>query len=154
MMTDIGEEAAVEVQPQIEHNERESTVDFSNAMKNLADGLLAVYQAPLQQIKGELYELTTKQETLISQMEVENKKLSDTQEDVELNELFSTVKIYQGKLATIKKEMMTIHERSFKLKKRALRLQQIKQKEALNREQQREQEIRKEQELIGKPSTT
>lgn len=37
------------------------------------------------------------------------------------------------------------------MQKRALRLQQIIQKEALNREQQREQEIRREQELIGKP---
>lgn len=37
------------------------------------------------------------------------------------------------------------------LQKRALRLQQIKQKEALNREQQREQELRREQELIGRP---
>jgi len=30
-------------------------------------------------------------------------------------------------------------------------LQQVKQKEALNKEQQREQELRREQELIGRP---
>jgi len=36
------------------------------------------------------------------------------------------------------------------LQKRVLRLQQIKQKEAMNKEQQREQEIRREQELIGR----
>jgi cell fate (sporulation/competence/biofilm development) regulator YmcA (YheA/YmcA/DUF963 family) len=39
----------------------------------------------------------------------------------------------------------------YMLQKRALRLKQIKQKEALNKEQQREQELRREQELIGRP---
>lgn len=39
------------------------------------------------------------------------------------------------------------------LQKRALRLQQIKQKEALNKEQQREQELRREQELIGRSNS-
>lgn len=39
-----------------------------------------------------------------------------------------------------------------KLQKRALRLQQMKQKEALTREHHREQESRREQDLIGKPS--
>lgn len=81
-------------------------------------------------------------------MQIENKKLQETFESVNLNEMFQTIKVYQGKLTLMKKEMALIHERTFKLKKRASRLQQVKQKEALNKEQ----EIRREQELIGKPA--
>ncbi|KAL0106493.1 hypothetical protein PUN28_016300 [Cardiocondyla obscurior] len=83
-------------------------------------------------------------------MQLENKKIHETLEDIDLNDMFSTVKIYQGKLTVIRKEMINIHERTSKLKKRVLRLQQIKQKEAMNKEQQREQELRREQELIGR----
>ena len=36
------------------------------------------------------------------------------------------------------------------LQKRALKMQQIKEKEALYREQRREQELRREEQLIGK----
>jgi len=154
MMKDIGEEAAVEVQPNIDSSERENVIgNFStDSTAKLADGLLAIYQPPLEQIKKELDELTRKQGSLIDRMRVENLKLDDTSGDCVLNEMFSTIKSYQGRLSSIKKEMTSIHERTFKLKKRALRLQQIKQKEALSREHQREQETRREQELIGKPS--
>ncbi|XP_012289256.1 biogenesis of lysosome-related organelles complex 1 subunit 6-like [Orussus abietinus] len=150
MMTEVGETVAAEVGIQPDSLEREIDIDFSKAAQDLAEGLLAVYSPPLEQIKKELHELTEKQETLLSQMRIENKKLQDTLDNVQLNELFSMIKIYQVKLTAIKKEMTAIHERTFRLKKRALRLQHIKQKEALSREQHREQEIRREQELIGK----
>ncbi|XP_015438129.1 PREDICTED: biogenesis of lysosome-related organelles complex 1 subunit 6-like, partial [Dufourea novaeangliae] len=89
------------------------------------------------QVQKELNEVTGKQETLLCQMQVETKKLQESLEDIDLNETFQMIKVYQGKLTLMKKEMASIHERTFKLKKRALRLQQMKQKEALNKEQQR-----------------
>ena len=151
-MTDIEEAEVKNVQLQIEkHDSDEDQVDFSEAAKKLAEGLLSIYQLPLEQVQTELNEVTSKQQVLLGQMQIENRKLQETFDDVKLNEMFQTVKHYQGKLTFMKKEMTLIHERAFKLKKRALKLQQIKQKEALNREQQREQEIRREQELIGKP---
>ncbi|XP_076627654.1 biogenesis of lysosomal organelles complex 1 subunit pallidin [Colletes latitarsis] len=152
MMTDIEEAEMKTIQLEIEkHESDKDVVDFSGATKKLAEGLLNIYQLPLEQVQKELDEATSKQEALLSQMQIENKKLQETFENVNLNEMFQTIKVYQGKLALMKKEMALIHERTFKLKKRALRLQQVKQKEALNKEQQREQEIRREQELIGKP---
>lgn len=153
-MTDIEEAEVAEVQALAEkHDSDEDKVDFSGASQKLAEGLLSIYQLPLEQVKKELNELTCKQEALLTQMQFENQRLRDTIDHTELNEMFQTIKAYQSKLAMIKKEMTWIHERTFKLKKRTLRLQQIKQKEALHREQQREQEIRREQELIGKPTT-
>ncbi|KAG5345939.1 BL1S6 protein, partial [Acromyrmex heyeri] len=98
-------------------------------------------------------QLSNKQDSLLTRMQLENKRIHETFEDIDLNDMFSAVKIYQGKLSVIRKEMINIHERTSKLKKRVLRLQQIKKKESMNREQQREQELRKEQELIAKSTT-
>ncbi|XP_066597881.1 biogenesis of lysosome-related organelles complex 1 subunit 6 [Prorops nasuta] len=150
MMKDIDEAAVAEIQSQLNTLDSQDSkeIDFTDASKKLATGLLSIYQPPLEEIKSELNELTEKQETLISIMKVENKKLLDRTEDINLTEMFDTLKVYQGKLVSCKKEMTSIHERIAKLKKRALKLQSIKQKET----QQREQEIRREQELIGKPS--
>ncbi|XP_046475825.1 biogenesis of lysosome-related organelles complex 1 subunit 6 [Neodiprion pinetum] len=153
MMTDIGEQAAVEVQPKIEQCESPNgiRVDFTQATVNLAQGLLEVYRPPLEQVKKELIELTNKQETLIGHMHGENAKLCQVQQNLDINEMFTTIKIYQAKLANIKKDMTSVHERTNKLKKRATRFQQIKEKEVLLKEQ-REQEISREHELIGKSS--
>ncbi|KAH0952038.1 hypothetical protein HN011_006911 [Eciton burchellii] len=151
MMTDVSEAEAAEIHLRTDKQESESTVDFSEAAGKLANGLLSIYQPPLEQVKKELFELTNKQQALLVRMQLKNKKIEETFEDVDLHDMFTTIKVYQGKLGLIRKEMINIHERTAKLKKRALRLQQVKQKEALNREQQREQELRREQELIGRP---
>ncbi|EFN77474.1 biogenesis of lysosome-related organelles complex 1 subunit 6 isoform X1 [Harpegnathos saltator] len=153
MMTDMSETETAEVYLGTEQEECKDVIDFTEAIEKLAEGLLNIYQPPLEQVKKELLELTSKQETVLAQMQSENKKINETFEDVDLNDMFATIKVYQGKLASIRKEMISIHERTSKLKKRALRLQQIKQKEALNKEQQREQELRREQELIARPVT-
>ncbi|XP_035735989.1 biogenesis of lysosome-related organelles complex 1 subunit 6-like [Vespa mandarinia] len=152
MMVDIDEAEVTKVQSQ--NDSVEDIVDFSKATEKLAHGILTIYQPSLEKVKENLNELTSKQEVLLNQIQNDNKKLQDVLEDADLNEMFATIKLYQGKLTTIKKEMVMVHDRTFKLKKRALRLQQIKQKEALGREQQREQELRREQELIGKPTTS
>ncbi|XP_017884645.1 biogenesis of lysosome-related organelles complex 1 subunit 6-like [Ceratina calcarata] len=152
MMTDMEEAEAKKLQSEIEkRNGEEDKVDFKEAANKLAEGLLSQYQVQLVHVQKKLDEVRNKQETLLDQMQFENKKLQDTFNDENLNEMFQTIKVSQGKLVLMKKEMASIHDRTLKLKKRALRLQQVKQKEALTKEQQREQEIRREQELIGKP---
>lgn len=154
MMTDIDESEVTNFQSQTEQDSEDegAAVDFSEASKKLAEGLLTIYQLPLEQVKKELNELTTKQDVLLTEMQAENTRLREALRNGEINDLYQTAKLYQGKLTSMKKEMTSIHERTFRLKKRALRLQQLKQREAYQREQQREQEIRREQDLIGKPS--
>ncbi|KAL2740399.1 biogenesis of lysosome-related organelles complex 1 subunit 6-like [Vespula squamosa] len=148
MMVDIDEAEVTKVQSQ--NDSIKDIVDFSKATEKLATGILTIYQPSLEKVKENLNELTNKQEVLLDQIQNDNKKLQDVLEDTDLNEMFATIKLYQGKLTTIKKEMVMVHDRTFKLKKRALRLQQIKQKEALGKEQ----ELRREQELISKPTTS
>uniref|UniRef100_A0A3P9MPV7 Biogenesis of lysosome-related organelles complex 1 subunit 6 n=1 Tax=Oryzias latipes TaxID=8090 RepID=A0A3P9MPV7_ORYLA len=70
----------------------------------------------------------------------------------DLNSLFTEAKVYHHKLVNIRKEMIMLHEKTTKLKKRALKLQQQKQKEVLEKEQQREKELERERQLIAKPA--
>uniref|UniRef100_A0A8D3CSD4 Biogenesis of lysosomal organelles complex-1, subunit 6, pallidin n=1 Tax=Scophthalmus maximus TaxID=52904 RepID=A0A8D3CSD4_SCOMX len=70
----------------------------------------------------------------------------------DLNSLFTEAKVYHNKLVNIRKEMIVLHDRTTKLKKRALKLQQQKQKEALEKEQQREKELERERQLVAKPA--
>lgn len=151
MMTSIGEESAeAEVKVKDTVEDVEPTIDLSGVSKKLADGLMSIYQKPLEHVKEELNELTSKQELCIFQMELENKKISNFQEDIELNDMFATMEIYQEKLVSIKREIMIIHDRTTKLKKKALRLQQMKQKE--QKEHQHMQELQKEERLLSSRS--
>lgn len=65
---------------------------------------------------------------------------------------FTEAKHYHAKLVNIRKEMLMLHEKTSKLKKRALKLQQKRQREELEREQQREREFEREKQLTAKPA--
>nr|AGM32891.1 putative pallidin [Coptotermes formosanus] len=92
--------------------------------------------------------------TLIDQLQDENSRFTNVQTSDDLQQMFMMVKLYQTKLVVIKKEMLQLHDRATKLKKRALRLQQTKQKAALHREQQRELQLQRETDLIAKPPSS
>ncbi|XP_021920330.1 biogenesis of lysosome-related organelles complex 1 subunit 6-like isoform X2 [Zootermopsis nevadensis] len=95
-----------------------------------------------------------KQTSLIDKLQDENRRFNNVQTSEELQQMFTTVKLYQTKLVTIKKEMMQLYDRATKLKTRALKLQQTKQKAALHRQQQRELQLQRETDLIAKPSSS
>ncbi|XP_012152549.1 biogenesis of lysosomal organelles complex 1 subunit pallidin isoform X1 [Megachile rotundata] len=150
MMTDMEEVEVKKIQLQIDkHDTNEVEVNFSEVASKLVESLLNIEQLPLEQVQKEFTEITNKQETLLRQMQIENKKFHEICNKPKLIEMFQTIELYQGKLNLMRKEMISVHERIFKLKKRARMVKQIKQKVALNRERQREQEVRREQELIG-----
>ncbi|KDR19214.1 Pallidin [Zootermopsis nevadensis] len=123
-------------------------------VSKLAVGLLALYQPELKKVKQQLDELTKKQTSLIDKLQDENRRFNNVQTSEELQQMFTTVKLYQTKLVTIKKEMMQLYDRATKLKTRALKLQQTKQKAALHRQQQRELQLQRETDLIAKPSSS
>ncbi|KAL4660731.1 biogenesis of lysosome-related organelles complex 1 subunit 6 [Arapaima gigas] len=127
------------------------TVDKVTTDK-LAQGLLSHYLPDLQHSKQALQELTQNQVILLDTLEQEVTKFKDCNSLLDINSLFTEAKVYHSKLVNIRKEMMMIHERTTKLKKRALKLQQQRQKEALEKEQQREKELERERQLIAKPA--
>ncbi|KAL0266351.1 UNVERIFIED_CONTAM: hypothetical protein PYX00_008921 [Menopon gallinae] len=119
-------------------------------IQKLSVGLLNVYQPKLTLVKGQLQELTDKQNVLYNQLHAENLKFAEARQSVDLQDMFRKIKIYREKLVSIKQNMVFLHEQSTKLKKRALKLEQQKQKEALDKVHQRENE----EQLIAKPQTS
>lgn len=122
------------------------------AVERLSEGLLSHYLPDLQNSKSALRELTQNQVVLLDTLDQEVTKFRECNSLLDLNSLFTEAKVYQNKLVNIRKEMMMLHEKTTKLKKRALKLQQQKQKEALEKEQQRAKELERERQLIAKPA--
>ncbi|XP_039982561.1 biogenesis of lysosome-related organelles complex 1 subunit 6 [Xiphias gladius] len=123
-----------------------------NAVQKLTEGLLSHYLPDVQTSKRALQELTQNQLILLETLDQEVTKFRECNALLDLNSLFTEAKVYHSKLVNIRKEMIMLHEKTTKLKKRALKLQQQKQKEVLEKEQQREKELERERQLIAKPA--
>ncbi|KAG8234609.1 hypothetical protein J437_LFUL017722 [Ladona fulva] len=149
---------------EIQNDSQDGTVQSGNASKNpftcketvsqLSEGLMSQYSTDLARVKTQIDELIKGQSSLIEKLESENARFAITQETYDLQETFTKVKHYHTKLESIKKEMAQIHERTAKVKKRAMKLQHNCQKEALMREQRKEEQLQREQQLIAKPGVS
>uniref|UniRef100_A0A2K6A1T2 Biosis of lysosomal organelles complex 1 subunit 6 n=3 Tax=Catarrhini TaxID=9526 RepID=A0A2K6A1T2_MANLE len=95
---------------------------------------------------------TQNQVVLLDTLEQEISKFKECHSMLDINALFAEAKHYHAKLVNIRKEMLMLHEKTSKLKKRALKLQQKRQKEELEREQQREKEFEREKQLTARPA--
>ncbi|XP_048025264.1 biogenesis of lysosome-related organelles complex 1 subunit 6 isoform X1 [Megalobrama amblycephala] len=121
-------------------------------IQRLTDGFMSHYLPELNASKQTLQELTQNQVILLDTLEQEVTKFRECNAMIDLNALFTEAKVYHSKLVNIRKEMIVLHDKTTRLKKRALKLQQHKQKEDLEREQQRERELEREKRLIAKPA--
>ncbi|XP_048471661.1 biogenesis of lysosome-related organelles complex 1 subunit 6 [Rhincodon typus] len=139
----------------------ESRMDFENSeliivnqatVEKLAGGLISHYLPNLQQSKTALQELTQNQVILLDTLEQEIAKFRECHLVLDINMLFTEAKCYYNKLVNIRKEMITLHEKTTKLKRRALKLQQQRRKDEFEREQRREKELERERQLIAKPA--
>ncbi|XP_026086159.1 biogenesis of lysosome-related organelles complex 1 subunit 6 [Carassius auratus] len=121
-------------------------------VERLTDGFLSHYLPELCSSKQALQELTQNQVILLDTLEQEVTKFRECNATIDLNALFTEAKVYHSKLLNIRREMIALHDKTSRLKKRALKLQQHKQKEDLEREQRREREQERERRLIAKPA--
>ncbi|KAM5235753.1 biogenesis of lysosome-related organelles complex 1 subunit 6 [Ctenodactylus gundi] len=122
------------------------------AVGQLTEGLLSHYLPDLQRAKQAFEELRQNQVVLLETLEQEILKFKECRSMLDVNALLTEAKHYQAKLVNIRKEMLLLHERTSKLKKRALKLQQRRQKEELEREQEREKELEREKQLTARPA--
>ncbi|MGH0150183.1 UNVERIFIED_CONTAM: hypothetical protein FKN15_016724 [Acipenser sinensis] len=135
-----------------------SGADLENLCKELIPLIGIMTFAATGATSVGIYFLATKpdviqnQVILLDTLEQEITKFRECNSLLDKNALFTEAKYYHNKLVNIRKEMMMLHEKTTKLKKRALKLQQQKHKEALEREQQREKELERERQLIAKPA--
>ncbi|CAH1372273.1 unnamed protein product [Tenebrio molitor] len=139
--------------PNENHTLENETKMFEGAVDCLTKGLINIYEPGLSQAEKMLKELTEKESMLLDQIHNENLNLSETQHSNDLTEMFNRVEVYQAKLTNIKKEMKNLHDKSVKLKKRALKIQQFKEKQEYIK-QQKEAELKTEQDLIPKTSSS
>ncbi|XP_014209292.1 uncharacterized protein LOC106639963 [Copidosoma floridanum] len=91
-----------------------------NTGVQLPRAIFYTYAVPLKILSQEIKNLTLKQNSCILKMQHENGKINSTQENAELQCLFSTIKIYSYKLSMIKKELLLIHGKVLKLRKTML----------------------------------
>jgi len=116
----------------------------------LSDGLLAHLLPPLESSKAHVDDLLKKQNHVLEVIEAENQRYQRTEAIQELSLKTAQIKVYHEKLLTIRKTMATLHDRSTRLKRRALKLQTEKQKEALAKATARDKEREREKKLVAK----
>ncbi|CAH2007819.1 unnamed protein product [Acanthoscelides obtectus] len=124
---------------------------YERSVDNLSEGLLQNIQPSLERIEKQLKELNAKQDAIVTQIHDENLTLAQTQFSPELQDMFRTMAAYHNKLLSIKKDMKQLHDRGNRLKKRAANIKEVKEK-ALMAKIQKDIELKREQELIGKGS--
>ncbi|CAG5119848.1 unnamed protein product, partial [Candidula unifasciata] len=90
------------------------------------------------------------QSVLIETVQQEISKFTDCQAITDLKDTMTKARLYHSKLLRLRKEMTDLHEKSKRLKKRALKLQQQKQKEELTRAHNLEKELEKERMLTAR----
>ncbi|XP_060078274.1 biogenesis of lysosome-related organelles complex 1 subunit 6-like [Ylistrum balloti] len=139
----------------IEDKEKDEEVDDSvpidpAIIEKLTLGTLEHYLPNLQKSKSSLNEILQNQGILIETIQQENTKFAECKAMEDLVETMTQAKKYYARLNNLRKEMQSLSDRSFKLKKRALKLQQQKQKEELLKEEQREKEQDRERMLTAK----
>ena len=98
-----------------------------------------------------LEKLNSKQEVLAVRVHHEGEKLREERARHKVEQMLSITNIYRAKLVKIREDMQALTERSGRLRLRAARLQDEKQRESMERENRREKERLRERELIARP---
>jgi len=130
---------------------REIATEIENAaLEKLTGGLVKNCLENQQTVKKQLHDITESQRVILETLQQENAKFSECQILHEVSDVMEMAKLYHTKLLNIRKEMVALHEKSALLKRRAVKIQQEKQQEALVREQQRERELEKQRKLTAK----
>ncbi|XP_055873329.1 biogenesis of lysosome-related organelles complex 1 subunit 6-like isoform X2 [Biomphalaria glabrata] len=146
------EKGSIEIEstkPDGEANEADVSID-SHTIQLLTDGFMAKFLPSLQKAKSTIDQIKNSQSVLIETVSQEISKFTECHALKDLDKTMAKAKLYQSKLMKLRKEMTNLHEKSRKLKKRALKLQQQKQKEELTRAHNLEKEYEKERMLTAR----
>lgn len=121
-------------------------------IRTLSNAFIEAFQPHFEHSRESLHELIRNQELLLDTVQQENRKYEENHMLEDVNETMKKARLYQSKLVNIRKEMVHLHERVGKLKKRALKLQNQRMKENLQREQQKEREYEEDRLLRARPA--
>ncbi|KAL3884368.1 hypothetical protein ACJMK2_024514 [Sinanodonta woodiana] len=131
--------------------ESESSVSVDpRVIECMAHGMMEMFLPNLQKSKSLLNEVLQGQAISLETVQQENAKFADTDAVKEITATMEETKRYYAKLVALKKEMQFLTEKSEKLKRQAVKLQQQKQREEIQLAQQREREMERERMLEAK----
>lgn len=99
------------------------------SLHKLCKGFLELYVDDLKSITCPLDEVDRNQAVLIETVQQENARFIDARQTCNLEEMFNKLSYYQSKLIAIKKDMVSLHDRTLKLKRRTLKLQSLKERQ-------------------------
>ncbi|KAL8595545.1 hypothetical protein ACOMHN_000753 [Nucella lapillus] len=131
------------------HMEEDLCVDPA-MVQQLTDGFIQRFLPTLEKSKSSVSEILNNQTVVIETLEQENAKFKDCTAHLDLCQMMGKAKTYHSKLLTVRRDMAALHDKAAKLKRRALKLQQQRQKEELQRAHQQERELEKEHMLTAK----
>jgi len=127
-------------------------MDHETVVQQFAVALVQDHERRALRAEDNLKELTADQDMLIKKFSKQNERLEEAIKACKIYEMVAQTKMYRNKLITLHKTMGDLSERTARIKKRALKLQQQKQQEALLKEQAKNQELEREKQLIARPA--
>ncbi|XP_059145567.1 biogenesis of lysosome-related organelles complex 1 subunit 6-like isoform X2 [Physella acuta] len=136
-----------------QEEEADITIDPA-IIQSLTDGFVTKFLPSLQKSRAAIDQIKSSQNVLIETVQQENNKFVDCPALIDLEKTMSKAKLYHSKLIKLRKDMTNLHEKAKKLKKRAVKLQQQKQKEELTRAHVLEKEMEKERMLTARVATS
>ncbi|XP_012945046.1 biogenesis of lysosome-related organelles complex 1 subunit 6 [Aplysia californica] len=165
----VGAEGGAAAQPEDEETGTLSMKDLYNAeplhsnlyanaevnvdpkvVQMLTDGFVQRFVPSLENARKTIEQIRSSQTVLVETVQQETSKFTDCKAKGDLEVTMDQAKLYHNKLVRLRREMTALHEKSARLKKRALRLQQQRQKEELTRAHDQEKEFEKERMLTAK----
>eukprot|EP00730_Choanoeca_flexa_P011602 TRINITY_DN27232_c0_g1_i1.p1 TRINITY_DN27232_c0_g1~~TRINITY_DN27232_c0_g1_i1.p1 ORF type:complete len:187 (+),score=51.79 TRINITY_DN27232_c0_g1_i1:44-604(+) len=118
----------------------------------LSQGFQESFSATQDTIQTQLAEVSTAQKELLALVESHAEPLCSNRSLKEVEEILSKVPAYTAKLTQVRKDMLALHERSSKLKKRALKAKDAHDQKLQNESKAREKQQAKEDALIAQPA--
>ncbi|KAK3734398.1 hypothetical protein RRG08_065767 [Elysia crispata] len=133
--------------------EEPSTVDPA-VIELLTSGFVERFLPGLRKSQTTIEQIRSSQDVLLDTVEQEISKFRDCKAVKDVEDTMVKARHYHNKLLRLRREMTNLHEKSRKLKKRALKLQQQKQTEELTRAHTIESELEKERMLTARLATS
>ncbi|RUS86690.1 hypothetical protein EGW08_005564 [Elysia chlorotica] len=120
----------------------------------LTSGFVERFLPGLRKSQAAIDQIRTSQGVLLDTVQQEIAKFRDCNAVKDVEDTMVKARHYHNKLLRLRREMTNLHEKSRKLKKRALKLQQQKQTEELTRAHTREHELEAERMLTARLATS
>ncbi|GFO22516.1 biogenesis of lysosome-related organelles complex 1 subunit 6 [Plakobranchus ocellatus] len=133
---------------------QEPTVVDASVIDLLTNGFVEKFLPGLRKSQTTIDQIRSSQTVLLETVQQETAKFRDCLAMNYVEDTMVKARHYHNKLLRLRREMTNLHEKSKKLKKRALKLQQQKQTEELTRAHSREHELEKERMLTARLATS